>query len=351
MALTMVVLAGGAREDGAPAPAVGQELALTFDAPRLVIGRGDGCELRLPDPSVSQRHASIRQRGAEHVLADEGSTNGTFLGRRRLPPHTPEVLRHGDLVRVGRVWLAVRVAPGATGNAGPAAAKELALELVTRGLAAQGEDAAPRVLALDGPEAGLALRLEEPGRPYVIGRARDAELCVEHPDLGRRHAAVTRRGDHFLVRDLGYTLGAHLDDVRVPQVDAPWRPGQVLHLGPLRFACEYPAAEALAELERSPDEPMRPGEAADPPAFPGEPTPEPPSADAPPSSEAPAAARAPGRSAVTAGAFSTPAPPASRASARTTSGGWGLTDAAVLLVALGVLALSIAGLFWLLGRG
>jgi len=337
MALTIVVHAG---DDPA-----GPELALTFDAPRLVIGRGDGCEVRLPDPSVSPRHASIRQRGADHVLADQGSTNGTFLGKRRLPPHTPEVLRHGDLFRVGRVWLAVRIEPGVTRGAGAAAAKELALELVARGLAAQGEDAAPRLVVLDGRDAGRELRLEEPGRPYILGRAKDADLSLA--DLGRRHASVTRRGDHFLVRDLGSDVAAHLDGVPLPQADTPWRPGQILSLGPIQIACEHPAADALAELERSPDEPMRPGEAVDPPAGAGEPTPEPPSAGAPASSDALEAALGSGGPRD----VSTPTPPASRASTAATRGGWGFTDAAVVLVALGVLALSIAGLFWLLGRG
>jgi pSer/pThr/pTyr-binding forkhead associated (FHA) protein len=340
MALTIVVFSG---EDPA-----GPELALTFDAPRLVIGRGDGCEVRLPDPSVSPRHASIRQRGADHVLADEGSTNGTHLGKRRLPPHTPEVLRHGDLFRVGRVWLAVRIAPGITRGAGPAAAKELALELVARGLAAQGEDAAPRLVVIEGRDAGRELRLEEPGRPYVIGRAKDADLSLDHPDLGRRHASVIRRGDHFLVRDLGSDVTALLDGVPLPQTDTPWRPGQILSVGPIQIACEHPAADALGELERSPDEPMRPGEAVDPPAGAGEPTPEPPSTDAPASIDALGASAL---GSADPRDVSTPTPPPSRTSTAATRGGWGFTDAAVVLVALGVLALSIAGLFWLLGRG
>ena len=76
MALTVVVRSG----EGEPAPRI------TFDAPRIVIGRGDGCEVRLPDPSVSHRHASIRQRGTDYIVLDEGSTNGTFVGPVRLSP-------------------------------------------------------------------------------------------------------------------------------------------------------------------------------------------------------------------------------------------------------------------------
>src|SRR5277367_1910989 len=101
MAVTVVVLSGTGYPGGdpqTPGPA-GRDggdpqtpgpsrapLTLTLDAPRLVLGRGEGCDVRLPDPSVSHRHASIRQRGGEHVLLDENSANGTFMDRVRLPP-------------------------------------------------------------------------------------------------------------------------------------------------------------------------------------------------------------------------------------------------------------------------
>src|SRR6187551_2095078 len=97
MALTVVVRSGDH-----PTP-----LKISLDAPRIVIGRGDGCEVRLPDASVSHRHASIRQRGADYIVLDEGSTNGTFVGPVRLSPQAPRVLINGDLIRIGRVWLEI----------------------------------------------------------------------------------------------------------------------------------------------------------------------------------------------------------------------------------------------------
>src|SRR6188474_810176 len=112
MALTIVVREKRTREAGdgdkaagaAGAPDVGggqaaprPPLSITLDAPRVIIGRGEGCEVRLPDASVSHRHASIRQRGAEYIVLDEGSANGTFVGPVRLSPQAPRVLTDGDL--------------------------------------------------------------------------------------------------------------------------------------------------------------------------------------------------------------------------------------------------------------
>src|SRR5579871_3481028 len=161
MAVTVVVLSGGP----------GGDLSLTLDAPRLVVGRGEGCDVRLPDASVSHRHASIRQRGGEHVLLDENSTNGTFMDLVRLPPQTPRALRSGERVRLGRVWIEVRFEPAMVKGSTAAAAKELALSLVSRGMRGQGEEPGPRLVVVEGPGEGATLVLADAGRTYTIGRS------------------------------------------------------------------------------------------------------------------------------------------------------------------------------------
>ena len=61
MPITVVVYSGPIKSDG-------PVWKLSFDAPRIVIGRGRNCDVSLPDPSVSFRHASIRQQGTEVLL-------------------------------------------------------------------------------------------------------------------------------------------------------------------------------------------------------------------------------------------------------------------------------------------
>lgn len=333
MALTVTVLTGKNRASDA--------LRLTFDAPRIVIGRGEGCEVRLPDPSVSARHASIRARGAEYLLIDENSRNGTLLGKVLLAPLSPRVLRTGDRVRVGRVWLEVAVGPPVAAVATPAAARALALALVTEGLTARGEPAGPSVRIEEGPDAGKELPLLEVGRLHVLGRANEAHLPLDDAGASRRHVGVTAKGDRVVVQDLGSKGGAWLDRVPLGAAETVWRPGQVLRFGANVAVLAHPAAEALAEIERGPDEAMTPEERAvldepesesPPPAEP-EPSPSPPLADDFPDTPPPPSA--------------TSRPVARRA--RRSRDGWGVTDAAVVLLALGVLILSAAG-WWLLGR-
>jgi predicted Zn finger-like uncharacterized protein len=50
-----------------------------IDKPRVVLGRGAGCDVQLTDSEVSRRHAMLEIRGEEVTLKDLGSTNGTFV--------------------------------------------------------------------------------------------------------------------------------------------------------------------------------------------------------------------------------------------------------------------------------
>src|SRR5262249_27462482 len=65
--------------------------ALTFDGrrhelarPRTVLGRSKECDVQVPDPNVSRRHAEVRHEGATFTLVDLDSTNGIEVGGRRL---------------------------------------------------------------------------------------------------------------------------------------------------------------------------------------------------------------------------------------------------------------------------
>jgi DNA-binding NtrC family response regulator len=70
---------------------------------RLSIGRDETAQLRLEGTGVSRHHAELYRQGPLYVLRDLRSTNGTWLGGRRIE-HAPvspgSVLRVGDWVGV-----------------------------------------------------------------------------------------------------------------------------------------------------------------------------------------------------------------------------------------------------------
>ena len=256
MPLTVVVRSGDLKS----------QATITFDAPRIVIGRGDGCEIRLPDPSVSHRHASIRQRGSDYVVIDEGSSNGTFVGPVRLSPQAPRIVRSGDLIRVGRIWLELSTAQVLPTQNANLTTKEIALALVASSLAAEGQLSAPRLYVTAGPDVGKELALAEFDRAYVIGRLQTADLALDDPDASRRHVEVIRRGTQIYARDLGSKNGATLSGVRLEaNRDTPWPPHAILALGSSEFGFEDPVLAALAEIEAGSDEQMQSDDSVDPP--------------------------------------------------------------------------------------
>jgi pSer/pThr/pTyr-binding forkhead associated (FHA) protein len=328
MALSVVIRSGDLK-----APAT-----ITFDAPRIVIGRGEGCEVRLPDPSVSHRHASIRQRGTDYVIVDEGSTNGTFVGPVRLSPQAPRVVRSGDLVRVGRIWLELRVEQVPPMPNLQASTREIALSLVASALAAEGDAAHARVTVESGPDQGKELVLSEFERVYVLGRAPGVDLQLSDADASRRHVEVFRRGQHVCVRDLGSKNGSELGAQRLePKRDTPWPSGVPLRFGANSFALHDPVLETLGELEAAVDEQLRPDEPI-----------EPPGASASDAASSSAAGEPP--EARRGGAPIAEVPQAERRPAVSATPGSGLraADAFIALFAIVVLALSGVGLFWLL---
>lgn len=69
----------------------------------LSIGRAAGCEITLDDTFISQLHARVTIGQSGVVVEDLGSTNGTYLNRKRVT--APVVVQPGDVIQVGSTVL------------------------------------------------------------------------------------------------------------------------------------------------------------------------------------------------------------------------------------------------------
>jgi hypothetical protein len=126
---TRVVPPGGERQPAAPAVDVGNTMVysasgraaepleqrsappvptavLIVDGRRVplgsagaTLGRSRQCDIVLSDGNVSREHAEIRPRGADWVLTDLGSTNGSSVNGR--PLNGPQTLTAGDELSLG----------------------------------------------------------------------------------------------------------------------------------------------------------------------------------------------------------------------------------------------------------
>lgn len=83
-----------------PVTAAGQRFAVSGT---LSIGRAAGCEITLDDTFISQVHARVSKGQSGVVVEDLGSTNGTYLNRKKVT--APVVVQSGDVIQVGSTVL------------------------------------------------------------------------------------------------------------------------------------------------------------------------------------------------------------------------------------------------------
>ena len=76
-------------------------------AGNFTIGRGQACNAVVPDDSVSRSHAMCIVRGDQFLIRDMQSRNQTRVNGTVLPPDRPQVLRAGDVLRLGELELTI----------------------------------------------------------------------------------------------------------------------------------------------------------------------------------------------------------------------------------------------------
>lgn len=72
----------------------------------VIIGRDKGCQVVITDTYASQFHARVFKRDDAVFIEDMGSTNGTYLNRRKVSSPIP--VNRGDKARIGKTELDFR---------------------------------------------------------------------------------------------------------------------------------------------------------------------------------------------------------------------------------------------------
>lgn len=85
-------------------PVSGPAIEITSD--KTLVGREPGCDVVLPDGSVSRKHAVIERRGEVWAVVDQASANGTFIDSQRV---ADAGLRSGQELRFGALSLRVEI--------------------------------------------------------------------------------------------------------------------------------------------------------------------------------------------------------------------------------------------------
>lgn len=92
----------------------------------LTLGRSDDCDLVLPHKEVSRVHALVKVRGKMVVFEDEGSSNGSYVNKRRV---SSSHLKVGDKLVLGPYELEVRSNEAMAARHGDETTKTKAFEI------------------------------------------------------------------------------------------------------------------------------------------------------------------------------------------------------------------------------
>lgn len=348
MSVTLVVAAAassGARDADAAQ-------TLTFDQPRIVIGRGAHADVRLPSRAVSDTHVLIRLDAGQLSALDEASTNGTTVNGQPVVRGRKKALHSGD--RLGVPGYDITVESSVSSADPPERTATVARRLLTDVLASSGIEASPPSLALvTGRRAGQRWVLPVGGGRVVAGRGETCEIVLDDVDCSRQHAAFERDDAGVIVRDLESKNGVFIAGRSVRE--RRLRDGDEVQLGRSVLAFSDPGEEALRALESGPDELPDPvpvisresrstpiPEPGSPPDASPSPSPPPQSAPAPLS---PTPEASPPRPSAT--IASTSSPPTAR---RARPHGGHAADWIVVLLAIVILGISAAAL-WVLLHG
>jgi pSer/pThr/pTyr-binding forkhead associated (FHA) protein len=82
----------------------GKRFALTSN--QVMIGRGEICDICLPDNSISRRHAVLSRSGRQFTISDRSSTNGTYVNGVKV---SQRELIDGDMIKMGNTVLIFKV--------------------------------------------------------------------------------------------------------------------------------------------------------------------------------------------------------------------------------------------------
>lgn len=162
-----------------------------FKQPSIVIGRDDGVDVLIDNPSVSRRHAEIRLGDNGWEVEDLGSSNGTFIGGTKI--QGAQSLGLGDEIGFGKFSIVFGKALGEGEQPRPATAAQQ-----------------PRQPTMGGAQGTMHIN------PHEV-----RELLKDSDRKKRAHVlweSGGQRGTHYLADAPAVLIGTdELCDLRVPK--------------------------------------------------------------------------------------------------------------------------------------
>jgi pSer/pThr/pTyr-binding forkhead associated (FHA) protein/tetratricopeptide (TPR) repeat protein len=220
----------------------------------LTVGRADGNDLVLSEGGVSRNHARFFIDGADVLLEDVGSANGTWVDGEKID--APVKVTSKSQIVIGDYEISLKVGskplPKASkGGVKPSRRPTTSLGKPMKASQPRSTRVVPAMKPSAGGEAGLAKRpgpqrasgpqlrgLTGPvtGQVFplsgtmLVGRVPGVDVQVDDDSVSRRHAEVVVNGREVVLRDLGSANGTTVNGAPISE-DTILNPGDIIQFG------------------------------------------------------------------------------------------------------------------------
>jgi len=178
----------------------------------MTVGREAENDIQVDNLAVSGYHARIDKTGQNYILTDLQSTNGTFVGNKKIVSHN---LSHSEKINIGKhviLFLASEKEDGGIPDSAKDANLDKTMMLDTakqRELLAKQEPSTPRVVKpkkigvltfLDGSKEG---EIELKKKLTRIGKAGNSEVKLSGLFMGATSATISKRPSGYAISFAG----------------------------------------------------------------------------------------------------------------------------------------------------
>ena len=223
-------------------------LRFTLSSPRVVLGRGERCDVVIPDPAISWQHIAIWRDGEQWKFSDLSGQGVEVAGASQ----TEGDVGDGTEFDIGRWRALFRM-------------QELSEELPATDMGAATmkfdmesalfkEAGKPvRVRIRKGSGESVDTLVED---SISVGTSKQNDIVLDDPFVSSHHLHITRNKNRFMLTDHTSTNGTWLGDVRLYEAEVPFNTqlslGKVsISLEPVGDATQTTAA-ALGIIGNSP---------------------------------------------------------------------------------------------------
>jgi|APLak6261675434_1056106.scaffolds.fasta_scaffold02325_1 DNA-binding NtrC family response regulator len=188
-------------------------LRLAMGEDRVVLGRGDRCDVVIPDPEVSRQHVALHLEDGRCVLQDL-SGKGTLVAGKKM---SDGFVQDGADLVLGQ-WRAIFRQAAASVDAD---ATELGprTEMIAAAEASDSPKMPAQVRLRSGTqESTHKLQTES----FTAGKDAGNDLVLNQRFVSGRHLKVTRQHNRFLVSDQRSTNGTWVGGIRIFEAEVPF---------------------------------------------------------------------------------------------------------------------------------